>query len=165
MIFPKILIKWYNKCLSFSLLLDISSEWRIQSRIWNVYAPLRMFEALHNFLIFFTSTYSCIFINVCNIPQLECDHKDINNYNFIFVGVWTLEWRLPAHYSQTPKGFSSLPAQRFSAPRKISSHGMAGHLLWVSQLLTLRYYWILLNTSRDRIVFSHFDLPLSIFNN
>lgn len=66
-----------NKCLSFSLLLDISSEWRIQSRIWNVYAPLRMFEALHNFLIFFTSTYSCIFINVCNIPQLECDHIKI----------------------------------------------------------------------------------------
>lgn len=90
MIFLKILIKWYNKCLSFSLLLDISSEWRIQSRIWNVYAPLRMFEALHNFLIFFTSTYSCIFINVCNIPQLECDHKDINNYNSIFVGVWNI---------------------------------------------------------------------------
>lgn len=57
MIIPKILIKWYNKCLSFSLHLDISSEWSIQSRIWNVYAPLMMFEALHKILIFFTSTY------------------------------------------------------------------------------------------------------------
>lgn len=88
MIFLKILIKWYNECLSFRLHLDISSELSIQSRIWNVYAPLMMFEALHNF--FFTSTYSCIFINVCNIPQLECVHKDINNYNSIFVGVWNI---------------------------------------------------------------------------
>lgn len=85
MIFPKILIKWYNKCLSFRLHLDISSEWA-----YSLEYEMFMLHwwCLKHFII--TSTYSCIFINVCNIPQLECDHKDINNYNFIFVGVWNI---------------------------------------------------------------------------
>lgn len=73
--------------MSFSLHLDISSEWSIQSRIWNVYAPLMMFEALHNFF-FFLPVDTVVYLSMFAI--LECVHKDINNYNSIFVGVWNI---------------------------------------------------------------------------
>lgn len=43
-----------------------------------------MFEALINFH-FFLPVDTVVYLSMFAI--LECDHKDINNYNFIFVGV------------------------------------------------------------------------------